>query len=371
MKKWIWVVVIIIAILIIVGFNSAPKNEETIKIGVIASLTGPGAYLGEQFVDGLQIALTDINNNGGIDGKKIILIIEDSQTDNTTALTAAKKLVEIDGVKIILGDSWNSTTLTVLPYTNEKKVILFSPNASLNAFTKDDYMFRLMPTTAELVKPLALYLKNAGVKTIAFARVNTAFTQEYYLDFKSEFENIGGSVIADEEFSSPGLDVRSELVRIKNTNPEAIFNIHNSGPSIGLLISQANQIGIKTKWLSTWATENGALLEQYPKEVEGIIYPFMYDESDSVISKNFANRVREMDKTADFYIASGYDILNIVSEVISETKSTDGDILKNSLLKIKNYEGASGNIGFDQNGDVSRNVFIKTVKDGQFVRMEQ
>jgi branched-chain amino acid transport system substrate-binding protein len=208
------------------------------------------------------------------------------------------------------------------------------------------------------------------VKTIAFARVIASFTEENYTDFTAEFEKLGGSIIADEKFASPGLDVRSELTRIKAKNPDVIFDIHNSGPSIGLLISQANQLGIKTKWISTWAAENGALLKQYPKEIEGLIYPFMYDESDSITSKNFADRVRASGKTADFFIASAYDILNIVAVAIDEAGATDTEEIKQSLLDIKDYDGVSGRFGFDKNGDVARDIFIKTVKDGVFVRAE-
>jgi branched-chain amino acid transport system substrate-binding protein len=368
-NKWLLVIGLVVIIMII-GFGLLNKPAEgEIKIGVIASLTGPGAYFGEQFVNGLQMALADINAKGGINGQKVSLIIEDSKTDNTTALTVAKKLIEIDGVKVILGDSWNGTTLTILPYTTEKKIILISPNSSLDVFTKDDYMFRLIPTTAELVKPLASYLKDSGVRTVAFARVTAAFTQEHYTDFKVEFEKIGGSVVADEQFASPGLDVRSELTRIKPKNPDVIFDIHNSGPSIGLLIAQANQLGIKAQYVSTWATENGALLKQYPKEIEGIIYPFMYNESDSAMSKSFADRVREIGKTADFYIASGYDILNVVTKSITKVGADNTDKIKQALLEIKDFDGASGKFGFDSNGDVTRNIFMKTVKDGAFTKI--
>jgi branched-chain amino acid transport system substrate-binding protein len=321
-------------------------------------------------VGGLKMAQAEINAKGGIDGRKVNLIIEDSKTDNTTALTVAKKLVEVDGVSVIMGDSWNGTTLTILPYTNGKKVILISPNSSLDAFTKDDYMFRLIPRTADLVKPLAEYLKENGVKTVAFARVIAAFTQEHHDDFKKEFERLGGVVVADEQFASPGLDVRSELIRIKAKKPDVIFDIHNSGPSIGLMISQANQVGIQTKWVSTWATENGALLKQYPKEIEGIIYPFMYDESDSAISKGFADKVRQEGKTADFFIASGYDILNIIAGAVEKAGGENTDKIKQALLQVKDYDGASGQFGFDQNGDVTRDVFMKTVKDGRFQRVK-
>jgi branched-chain amino acid transport system substrate-binding protein len=368
--KWI-VGVIVVILVIVIGLSAFNKPKETgeIKVGVVASLTGVGAYFGEQFVSGLQMAVKEVNDKGGVNGQTIKLIIEDSKTDNTTALTVAKKLIDVDGVKIILGDSWNATTLTMVPYTNEKKVILISPNASLDAFTKDDYVFRLISRTADLVKPLAKYVIDSGAKTVAIARVSSLFTDEHSVDFTKEFERLGGSVIADEQFTSPGSDVRSELTKIKAKNPDVIFDIHNSGPSIGLMISQANQIGLKTKWISSWAAENGALLKAYPKEIEGIIYPFMYDEADSVASKTFADKVRAGGKDANFFVAAGYDILNVIAKVVEEVGSSNTDKLKKALTGIKDYDGVSGKFSFDQNGDVVRDIFIKTVKDGQFVRV--
>jgi branched-chain amino acid transport system substrate-binding protein len=256
-----------------------------------------------------------------------------------------------------------------MPYTNEKKVILIASNSSLDAFTGDDYMFRLIPRTSEFVAPLARYLYSHGVKTVAFARINTAFTQEHFQDFKQDYEKLGGMIVADETFVSPGLDVRSELTKIKQKKPDAVFDIHNSGPSIGLLVAQAHQVGLETKWISTWATENGALMKQYPEEIEGMIYPFMYDESSSQNSKIFADKIRNMGKTADFYVACGYDIVNLVARAMKDININNTDEIKASLLSIKDYDGATGRFGFDSNGDVTRDIFIKTVKDGKFVKV--
>jgi branched-chain amino acid transport system substrate-binding protein len=369
-KKWL-ILGFVLAIVIIIGlglFNKQNHKGE-LKIGVIASLTGPGAYFGEQLVNGLQMALADINANGGIDGQKVSLIIEDSKTDNTTALTVAKKLIDVDGVKVIIGDSWNGTTLTMMPYTNEKKVIVLSPNASLDAFTKDDYLFRLVPKTSDLMKPLAEYLTQSGVKTVAIAYAKSAFGDEHSADFKAEFEKRGGTIVSVESFDMKSTDVRTELTHIKAVKPDVIFDLHASGPSVGLLIAQGNQLGIKAKYVGTWSVENSALLKQYSKEIEGIIYPFIFSESESATTQNFSNKVKAAGKVSDTFIASGYDSLNIIAKVLTENKSMDGDSLKKSLLKIKNYDGVSGKLGFDQNGDIIKTIFMKTVKDGQFVKL--
>jgi branched-chain amino acid transport system substrate-binding protein len=363
------IILVIVFLAITITKLNTSDNSKEIKIGVIASLTGPGAYFGEQFINGLNIAIEEINDNGGIKNKKIKLIIEDSKTDNTTALTVAKKLVEIDNVSIILGDSWNSTTLTIMPYINQKKIVMISPNASLDVFTKDDYFFRLVPKTSDFMKVLAEYANKNDIKTVAFARASGVFGEEHYTDFKSEFEKLGGKIVADETFDVKSTDVRSELMKIKDKTPDAVFDLHASGPSVGLLISQAEQLGIKTKYIGTWSVENSALLKQYGKEIESIIYPFMFDGENSKTTKLFSEKIILDNKTMDFFIASGYDIANIITDTIKNTGSTDSDKIKDELLRIKEYDGVSGKFSFDKNGDAIRNIFIKTVKNGSFIKL--
>ncbi|MEI6238669.1 MAG: ABC transporter substrate-binding protein [bacterium] len=366
---WKWFVgMVILAILaiIFVGIQSKENKSSDLKIGVIATLTGPGAYFGEGFVSGLQMAVKDINDSGGIRGNRVSLIVEDSGTDNSKALSAAKKLVEVDGVSVILGDSWNSTTLTIMPYTNSKKVIMISPVASLDSLSQDDYLFRIVPKTENFMKALSEYIGGQGIKSVAFARASGPFGEEHYQDFKKEFEKLGGVIVSDEQFDPKALDVRTELTKIKENKPSAIFDLHSSGPSVGLLIAQGNQLGIKTQYITTWSAENDALLKQYGKDIEGIIYPFMYNESDSTTTKQFTEEVRKEGKNNDYFIASGYDTLGIVTKAMNDSGYFAGDPLKKALLNIKDYDGKSGIFSFDQNGDVNRKIYIKTVKNGEF-----
>ncbi len=349
-------------------FIYSNNREDAIKIGVVASLTGPGAYFGEQFVSGISMALNDINTGGGIHGKKIELIIEDSQTKDTVALSAAKKLVEIDHISIILGDSWNSTTLAMHPYLMEQKVILLSPHLSLNSLATDDYAFRLIPSTQTFVAPLADYAIEHNLNRVAFIRVQSLFGEEHMKSFREMFEGDERSIVADEVFNASTNDVRAELTKIKLQRPDAVFNLHLSGLPVGFLIKQAGEVGLKTQWFAAWSSENNTLLKEYGPLLEGMIYPAFYDENGSARSKDFAERVKKMQKPNDMFIALGYDTLAVISKTL-ETSGMSADSIKDTLERVDDFEGVSGTFSFDKNGDAIRTIFLKTVREGEFVKL--
>ncbi len=366
-NKIIIAICVVIATLGIFSYNH--NREGTLQIGVVASLTGPGAYFGEQFVSGLSMARDDINARGGVRGQKIELIIEDSQTKDTTALSAAKKLVEVDHVSVILGDSWNSTTLAMHPYLMEQKVILVSPHISLNSLAVEDYAFRLIPSTHEFVTPIADYAVAHDVHKIAIARVQSQFGQEHVESFKKMFEGDTRTIVADEVFSPSATDIRSELTKIKSQNPDAVFNLHLSGLPVGFLIKQAVEVGLKTQWFAAWSFENTALLKEYGPILEGVIYPAFYDETASARSENFVDRVKKMQKPHDMFIALGYDTLAVISDALNQKDVPNADSIKNALENMQDFEGVSGTFSFDNNGDAVRTIFLKTVRDGEFVKL--
>ena len=141
-KTWLIVsiaIVILILVIAIIGFNSSSTGllslggpTETLKIGIVATQTGVGAYHGEQEIKAVNLAVEEINAKGGINGKKIELIVEDSQSVPKEAVNAVNKLVNTDKVKFIVGDCWNDTTISFMQMTNDKKVIVVAPNVNLD-----------------------------------------------------------------------------------------------------------------------------------------------------------------------------------------------------------------------------------------------
>lgn len=355
-----------------INFNEPITKKEPIKIGVIGTLTGIGAYYGEQELNGVKLALDEINQNGGISGRIIELIVEDSQAAPQTAVTALQKLINVNQIKFVIGDSWVSTTAAITPVANTNKIILISPVALLDELSQDDYFFRTIPNTQDMVKPLSEYaFDKMQARKIAIMFQQTPYGVEHSRDFKYAFEKLGGEIVVEEGFLITAKDLQTELTKIKAKNPDTIFNLHASNASIGLLIQQAKELGLKVNWLASFGAENAPLLEQYSQIAEGLIYPYSYDpESDLLSAKQFSQSyLAKYGKIPSLTAANSYDALKLIAMAI-EKHGEDTEKIKEFLLSVKNYQGASGVLSFDQNGDVEKPIFMKQIKDGKFQKVE-
>lgn len=372
-----WIIGLIALVVLVIGawyYISKPKvaEGEPVRIGVIATLTGVGAYQGEQSLKGLEFARDEINASGGINGRPIELVVEDSATNPTTAVSAINKLISVEKVRYIVGDSWTSTTAALVPIANEQGVILVSPLATLDTLAADDYFFRTMPTTNSMMEALSEYAySELGARRAGILRQATPFGVEHARDFETIFRILGGEVVVEEEFDVASSDVRTQITKVKAANPDVVFNLHATGPRVGLLIEQAKELGLETRWIGSWGSENGALLSEYGSIIEDLVYPYPYDaESAETAVRNFAAAyMRKHDEVPDLSVASSYDALRILVSVL---KNSDGsaDDVKTRLLLIRNYRGASGAISFDENGDVQKSILIKQIKGGEFVRVK-
>lgn len=363
--------VLLVSLLMLAGCTQ--PNASTLKIGVVTTQTGVGAYQGQQALRGLELATEQINANGGVNGKQVQLIIEDSKAEPATAVTATKKLIQADGVKFIIGDSWTSTTVVMVPLTNENQVILVSPQATLDELSKDDYFFRTMPTTNSMMVPLADYAYNEmGLRAVGILRQQTPFGVEHANDFRAEFERLGGTIVGEESFDLKQSDVRSEIGKIKEKNPDSILNLHATGPMMGVLLKQAKELDLNVKALGTFGTENADLLRDYGDVIEGMVYPYPYNTGlDNPGAKAFVQAYQnKFGNAPDNTAANAYDALTVLANAIS-TVGEDSAKVKSHLLTIQNFDGAGGLLSFNEFGDVQKNILIKIVQNGKFVLLEE
>lgn len=368
MKKITAIIIIIFTIFFLTACNN--QKQDTIKIGVIGTMTGFGSYQGKQELNGLNLAKEEINTKGGINGKKIQFIIEDSQANPAKAVTAIHKLVNIDKVKFVIGDSWSSTTVALVPITNRTNTILISPIALLDELSQDDLFFRTIPTTKEMMKVLADHAFNKmNVRKVAIIHQETSFGHEHATDFTNEFTKLGGQIVAQEGIDLKQTNLRAELIRVKSKNPDTIFNLHATGPSLGIMMKQAKELGINVQWISSFGAQNAPLVKEFGETVEGLTYPYPYDmDSSNQSTKDFIRKYQtKYNELPDLTAANSYDILRILIKAIEQKGSNPQDI-KQFLLEMPPLKGASGELHFDKNGDVQKTIFIKQIKNSKFIK---
>lgn len=373
--KWIIGIVVIIVIVVVGYFVSTNKQKnlistEPIKIGFIAPLTGDLATYGLEEKNATILAVEEINNAGGIKGRKLEVIYEDGKCNGKDATTAAQKLINIDKVKIILGGLCSGETLAIAPIAEKNKVIVFSVFSSSPEITKaGDYIFRSSFSDIDIAKRYAQFIVNkGGYKNIAIISENTDYALGVRKVFIEEVNNLGGKIVADEIFKQGERDFRTHVTRIKSSDPEAIFINPQSGVTGGLVLKQIRELGIKTQVFSVFAFSGKDALEAAGSSVEGLIYfdiiGLTTEKGKSLLNKYIA-RFGNINGS-EYEVGARYDSVYIISNALREC-SENTECIKNYLYNMDWYDGVIGRYRFDSNGDVIgiEPIIPKIIKNGK------
>ena len=227
--------------LLIVACASEP---DTFRIGVMESLTGAGETYGTVAHQSKQMALDEINDAGGIDGRMLEFVVEDSKCNAADAITAYNKLTNVDGVKIILGTSCSGAMLGVAPLAEADGVVLFSGLASNPDIAHaGDYIFRTQISDIEVGINTGNTLWADGIRRLATITEETDYAEGVRRTSVEQFEKNGGQVVAAERYATDVTDFRTQLTKIFSANPDALHIAPQSEFAAGAIIKQARELG--------------------------------------------------------------------------------------------------------------------------------
>ena len=216
------------------------------RVGVLESLTGPGETYGTVAERAKQMAADEINAAGGINGRTLELIVEDSKCSAQDAITAYNKLTDVDGMKIILGTSCSGAMLGVAPLAEADGVVLFSGLASNpDIANAGDYIFRTQISDVQVGIGTGNVLWADGVRDLATITEATDYAEGVRRTTVSQFEKLGGRVEAGERYTSDATDFRSQLGKLFAANPDALHLAPQSEFSAGAIVKQAREVGYK------------------------------------------------------------------------------------------------------------------------------
>ena len=220
-------------------------EDQPFRIGVMESVTGPGETYGNVAVRAKQMAVDEINAAGGIDGRMLELIVEDSKCSAQDAITAYNKLTDVDGVKIILGTSCSGAMLGAAPLAEEEGVILFSGLATNpDIANAGDYIFRTSMSDAQLGIDTGNVLWVGGIRRLATISESTDYAEGVRRTTSDRFEELGGEIVAAERYSSDVTDFRSQLTKLLGENPDAIHIAAQAEFSGGTVVKQLRGAGL-------------------------------------------------------------------------------------------------------------------------------
>jgi len=353
-------VFIICAILCLALFGCVQqvKNENSTKVGVILPLTGFLANVGKDTQNAIELAVNDANAL-----TKIELIYEDDACDSTKAVTAYQKLASVDKVNFIIGPFCGQSAIAILPLLNNDRVISISPGAPDNELSKpNDYFFRTRIPNKSETKIIVDYLVSKGIFKVAVYTARNTFGQSYHDSFVNQFVDVGGEIVFDDGSADYQVDFKTDLLKIKEKNPQAIFLVPASRQQMGIFAKQARELGVDILFTGGAVTEQQDLLDAAGIAANGIIYPYVSPKNMEIFYKYVAG----YGKIPSMEALNGYDAFNIL---FGQIQVCDGnkECVRNNLNKLKDFNGAEGLISFDENGDSRTILGLKQVKDEKFV----
>ena len=341
---------------ITMALEEALTEPEPFRIGVMESLTGPGETYGNVAVQAKQMAVDQINAAGGVNGRMVELIVEDSKCSAADAIIAYNKLTSVDGVKIILGTSCSGAMLGAAPRAEEDGVVMFSGLAT-NPDIADagDYIFRTALNDLQLGIDTGNLMWADGIRTLATINESTDYAEGVRRTSVAQFEKLGGEVVAAESYASDIIDFRSQLTKLFGENPDALHIAAQAESSGGTVVKQARELGYEGPIYSEIVPVGATALEIAGEAATGL--KAIITELDPNNTKarqllvDFRNRYEYV--TLPWYIGSAYDDVYITAECLKKTgDDQDADGFRDCLYGIT-WRGTIGDeYSFDERGEV-------------------
>jgi len=358
------IVLLLLFFAVLVAFGCVQEKNQPVRVGAILPLTGQNSVYGVEIQNAIEMAKDEINLGGGINARPLEVIYEDDAASPVLGTNAMQKLIEVDNVSVVFGPWASGVVLAVAPIAEKSKTLVMAEALSPQISTAGDYIFRIQPSAEKYTSMSAEFLVKNKISTAGILFINNEFGRSLREAFVSDFEKLGGKVIEVESYEQGDSDFRGQLAKIKKINPEVIF-IAGYQDTIDV-VRQMNELGINSKILAGPPFESKSTLDKLGPLAEGIIYPSHFVAGKNLLSKKFEEKyLVRYGVQPESYAPLMYDAVFIISIAMKKC-GTDTNCIKNTLYDT-NYLGVVGMVTFDANGDPNTQIFMKTVKNGEFV----
>ncbi|MCC8126465.1 MAG: ABC transporter substrate-binding protein [Clostridiales bacterium] len=343
----------------------------TIKIGVVAPISGSSAMVGDTNIKGIRLAAKQINEAGGVNGMTIELIEEDDQQDPKTAVSAINKLVSSDQVVGVIGTVNSSCTLAMMDVTETYQVPLITPNSSGISITDPsyDYIARLQASDTMMARAITEYaLEDLGYTRIAIMYQNDDYGAGGMEVAEEVMKEAGVEPIAIEAFDPSATDMSAQLLKIKDLDPQAIIMWTMYSPAATIAL-QVQQLGMDVDLMGGGGLTNAKLYELAQDAAVGILNTQTFFPDKEKASETAAAFIEayeaEYGLTPDSNAAMAYDSMMVMAEGLKAAGAElDPDDIMAGIKSVKDMPLATGTITMDENGDANRDILIIRLAEG-------
>ncbi len=332
----------------------AAQAAETLKIGVLASLTGPGAPWGLGLDGGVRVAADEANARGGlvIGGKKyeVQVVSYDDQYRAASAVVAVNRLIDQDEVRFVFGPIGSVSLLAIKGITEERNVFLFPNTWAASTFENTNNVFRVSSTTQEFVPSLLQWLKahRPALRKVATLSPNDETGWNSQKVQKSAYAAAGYSIVFAEHFERSQTDFRTQLTKLLASNPDSIELDTTPPATAGLMIRQARELGFKGSFTKFGGFDAAEIVRVAGEQnAEGVIGPLNADPNSpewARLKTGFAKHHKsEMGDFAFVY----YDMARLLFAALEKAGSTtDTALIRKTIENTANFQGTLGELNW-------------------------
>jgi branched-chain amino acid transport system substrate-binding protein len=347
------------------------KEENTIKIGALYALTGKAAQYGISDFRGAELAKEKINSDANI-FKKIKIIYQDTKSNPKETINAYQNLNLKSNISVFIGGITSGSVLALSPIVNQDKKILISTMAgSKDIKYAGDYIFRTRADSKYYSYTMAKYaIKKYNTVGIIYTETSNAINYKDF--FKEKFEELGGKINITKNVKEDSTDYKTELIKIKKANPDAIY-ICGYYTAQGQILKQAKELNINIPFISNVAIEDQGTIKIAQKAAEGVVYSastFDVNSDDPKVKQFVEEYKQKYNEYPNNWAANTYDAVMLTYKCINKY-GYSSDKIKECFYNIKDYKGVSGNITFDEYGEAIKLIRLKIIKNGEFMKFEE
>lgn len=332
----------------------------TIKIGSILILTGEGAAWGNAERNGIDLAIEDINKQGGIGGRMITVDHQDDKSDPKLALDAYHKFVDVDNAKIIIGTTWSRSGLPLASLAEKDQVLMISPSLGVKEFNEQsNFTFNTWPHDYILAESLADMLFKEGHRNVAVIGAKEVWTEDQTKSFKTRFESLGGKVSLLLEPDPSDKDLRTEALRVKADKELDAVVLTNGVLDIGpTTAKRLKEAGVNLPFFSLTLDNN--IIKAAGESYEGLVFPTFLTPSKEFEARYKSRFGIDPDIGAD----SAFDAMMMIKDAIEKTGSTEPEVIQSHLNGIEEFQGESGTLISDGEGGFTKQPKVMRIVSG-------
>ena len=329
------------------------QAQDTVKLGLVAAMSGQSAKSGEAIVRGLSIAIDEVNAKGGLLGKKVELLVRDDESNPAKGILAARELVQREKVAVIFGGLDTPVSLAIVPFMNSAKVPFMGVWAAGTPITRngaaENYAFRVSAVDAIVDVALVDYaVKKYGAKKPGMILINNPWGESNEKGLKAALSAKSMPFAGVEKFETNDVDVVPQLTRLKEAGADVLFMVANVAPS-AQVVKSLDRMGWDVPIVSHWGPAGGRFSELAGPSGAKVHFIQTYSFAGKISPKGEAvlaalkKKYPEIKTLADVTpavgIANSYDAMHLTALAIAKAGSTDGPKIRQGFYDMDKYEG--------------------------------